>query len=236
MENKTKIDSKINSISPQSVEIGKVFASLSVIRRHQLSLLFLFIVYLFALSNSSGKGGERPLPLTIGAQEKIYTSYPSPSYSAVYDIPLYAHSAVWTGTEMIVWGGYGGAANVLNTGRRYNPIADTWTATSTTSAPSARSNHTAVWTGTEMIVWGGNDGSNYLSTGGRYNPATDTWTATTTTNAPSGRANYTAVWTGTEMIVWGGYDGGYFNTGGRYNPCNRYMDCNIYYKCAFCKR
>ena len=32
---------------------------------------------------------------------------------------------------------------------------DTWTATSTTNAPSARPGHTAVWTGSEMIVWGG---------------------------------------------------------------------------------
>src|SRR6266481_7535256 len=38
---------------------------------------------------------------------------------------------------------------------------DTWTATSTTSAPAARDNHTAVWTGSEMIVWGGTDGSGF---------------------------------------------------------------------------
>jgi hypothetical protein len=31
---------------------------------------------------------------------------------------------------------------------------DTWTATSTTNAPSARAGQTAVWTGSEMIVWG----------------------------------------------------------------------------------
>src|SRR5207244_10905819 len=31
---------------------------------------------------------------------------------------------------------------------------DTWTATSTTNAPSARAGHTAVWTGSEMIDWG----------------------------------------------------------------------------------
>ena len=82
---------------------------------------------------------------------------------------------------------------------------DTWTATSTTNAPVARSNHTAVWTGSEMIVWGGS----FLNTGGRYNPATDSWTATTITNAPSARSVHTAVWTGSEMIVWGGfsYDG-----------------------------
>src|SRR6266702_3971531 len=30
---------------------------------------------------------------------------------------------------------------------------DSWTATTTTNAPSARANHTAVWTGSEMIVW-----------------------------------------------------------------------------------
>src|SRR4029077_15660130 len=39
---------------------------------------------------------------------------------------------------------------------------DTWTATSTSNAPEARSGHTAVWTGSEMIVWGGDNGINYL--------------------------------------------------------------------------
>jgi hypothetical protein len=40
---------------------------------------------------------------------------------------------------------------------------DTWTATSTTNAPSARADHTAVWTGSEMIVWGGGHQRPYLS-------------------------------------------------------------------------
>ena len=97
-------------------------------------------------------------------------------------------------------------------------VDDTWTATSTTNAPNARSSHTTVWTGSEMIVWGGYNGSSLLNTGGRYNPGTDNWTATSTTNAPVGRQEFTAVWTGSEMIVWGGYTGAYLNTGGRYNP------------------
>ena len=67
-----------------------------------------------------------------------------------------AHTAVWTGSEMIVWGGHE-LACYLNTGGRYNPSTDSWTATSTTNAPAARSWHTAVWTGSEMIVWGGDD-------------------------------------------------------------------------------
>ena len=65
----------------------------------------------------------------------------------------YKHTAVWTGSEMIVWGGGRGFTG-LNNGGRYNPSTDSWTATTTVNAPSARFVHTAVWTGTEMIVWG----------------------------------------------------------------------------------
>ena len=128
------------------------------------------------------------------------------------------HTAVWTGSEMIVWGGYDGST-VLSTGGRYNPATDTWTATSITNVPSPRFRHSAVWTGSEIIVWGGDDGVTYFLIGGKYNPGTDSWTATSTTNAPSGRELHTAVWTGSEMIVWGGYRfGAGVNTGGRYNP------------------
>jgi N-acetylneuraminic acid mutarotase len=123
------------------------------------------------------------------------------------------HTAVWTGSEMIVWGGTN-FSNYLNTGGRYNPSTDSWTATSTTNAPSARARHTAVWTGSEMIIWGGAGDS----TGGKYNPMTDSWVPTSTSNAPSGRDSHTAVWTGSEMIVWGGYGGSYLNTGGKYDP------------------
>ena len=127
----------------------------------------------------------------------------------------YRHTAVWTGSEMIVWGGSAGGPG-FNTGGRYNPSTDSWTATSTTNAPERRDLHKAVWTGSEMIVWGGTN--NGLNTGGRYNPITDSWTATSTTNAPTGRDQHTAVWTGSEMIVWGGYGGSVLNTGGRYSP------------------
>lgn len=129
------------------------------------------------------------------------------------------HTAVWTGSEMIVWGGGAGVGpTYFNTGGRYNPSTDSWTATSTTNAPDARGGHTALWTGSEMIVWGGFNDSGNLNTGGRYNPGTDTWTATSTTDAPLGRQECSVVWAGSEMIVWGGYVGTYLNTGGRYNP------------------
>ena len=98
------------------------------------------------------------------------------------------HTAVWTGSEMIAWGGLtGGFPNPIiyfNTGGKYSPTTNSWTATSTSNAPSERSWHTAVWTGSEMIVWGGDGYSGFLNTGGRYNPSTNSWTAASDTNAP----------------------------------------------------
>jgi uncharacterized repeat protein (TIGR01451 family) len=139
-----------------------------------------------------------------------------------------AHAVVWTGTEMIIWGGY--SAGGLDSGARYDPAADTWAATSMTGVPVARYNHTALWTGTEMIVWGGYDGApDYYNSGGRYNPATDTWNATALSGAPSARERHTAVWTGTEMIVWGGWGGpGPTSSGGRYDPATNSWAATTY--------
>jgi len=120
------------------------------------------------------------------------------------------HTAIWTGNLMVVWGG-----NNLDTGGRYDPVADTWTPTSLVDAPSGRGGHTADWTGSVMVVWGGYNGS-YLDTGGRYDSLTDTWTPTSTVGAPSARDDHTAIWTGSLMAVWGGYNRSILNTGGRY--------------------
>jgi N-acetylneuraminic acid mutarotase len=131
----------------------------------------------------------------------------------------YKHSAVWTGTEMIVWGGaskFGPSS--LDTGGRYDPLTDSWQATSTGAGlPEKRSGQKAVWTGTQMIIWGGERSSVPLGTGARYDPVSDTWTPTTTPKAPRGRIDHTAVWTGREMIVWGG-SGTKSARGSRYNP------------------
>jgi N-acetylneuraminic acid mutarotase len=124
------------------------------------------------------------------------------------------HTAVWTGSKMIVWGG-----TDLNDGGQYDPVANTWTPTTTTGAPSARSSHTAVWTGSRMIVWGGLTTSFVpLHDGGQYDPVANTWTATTTTGAPLARYRHTAVWTGSKMIVWGGVNGIVLGDGGQYDP------------------
>ncbi len=122
-------------------------------------------------------------------------------------------TAVWTGSEMILWGGR--SQFPLNTGSRYDPLTDTWTAMTLVGAPSPRSGHSAVWTGRELIVWGGEEGA---VTGGRYDPASDSWRPTATTGAPTARYYHGTVWTGREMIVWGGSGGGFVRTGGRYDP------------------
>lgn len=130
----------------------------------------------------------------------------------------YFHSAVWTGSEVLIWGGRGpyvtGAEGPLRNGYRYNPATDTWAVISTEGAPEARFDHFAVWTGSEMLVWGGRmaggvkdnlnpEGLILANDGARYDPAADTWTPMAET-ALVGRMEASGVWTGSRFIVWGG--------------------------------
>ena len=129
------------------------------------------------------------------------------------------HHAVWTGNEMIVWGGGDGtSATIMNTGGRYDPLTEAWTPTATLNAPETAA--VVVWTGARMIVWGGQDsfGSIY-NTGSRYDPVGDIWEPMSTIGAPAARASSTAVWTGRWMMVWGGSDGRLpMAAGGLYDP------------------
>jgi ankyrin repeat protein/N-acetylneuraminic acid mutarotase len=143
------------------------------------------------------------------------------------------HSALWTGKEMLIWGGYtdsrsfyqGARADAfLNSGGRYNPSSDSWKPITTRGAPSKRFNHAAVWSGKEMLVWGGCNAATALDDGARYDPARDVWKSINPKGAPGPRGMPVAVWTGKEMIVWGGAsrdDGTQarcFEDGARYNP------------------
>lgn len=115
------------------------------------------------------------------------------------------HSAVWTGSKMIIWGGeLGGADPLTNTGALYDPASRTWKATSTKDAPSPRHSHRAVWTGSKMLVWGGYAANGFVGAGGIYDPETDAWTAMSTAGEPSGRGFFSAIWTGSALVVWGG--------------------------------
>jgi hypothetical protein len=119
------------------------------------------------------------------------------------------HIALWTGVEMIVWGGsLNTAPTFANDGGRYRPGTDTWTAIpSVPASPEPRTGHASAWNGAELIVWGGASASTGgpISTGGRYDVLHDTWRPTRNdATAPPQMSGAKAVWTGSQMIVWGG--------------------------------
>lgn len=126
----------------------------------------------------------------------------------------YEHGAVWTGSEMIVWGGMEAVGVVYADGARYDPATDTWRPVSNVNAPSARHAFSTAWTGREMLVFGGTGDRS----GGRYDPVTDTWRPMREDGAPIGQQWSASVWTGRELIVWGGILGVPVATGGRYDP------------------
>lgn len=163
-----------------------------------------------------------------GARYNPATDTWTPMSSQGAPSPRSQLGAVWTGTEMIVWGGTGDAFDEKADGARYNPETDTWTPLPA-SPLGARLQHSAVWTGTEMIIFGGLKVDNFLANehwstfgdGARYNPAANTWTMLNSHNAPSSRTAHTAVWTGTQMMIWGGRylpDYTFLNSGASYDP------------------
>jgi N-acetylneuraminic acid mutarotase len=177
--------------------------------------------------NASAGGFSAPAWLDTGGNyDPVQDSWtPTPLSGA--PIPRDSHSAVWTGGEMIIWGGSVASSGsnpggVTRTGAKLNPATGTWSPTTKNNAPAARMGHTAVWTGTEMLVWGGvNANAQYLGDGGRYNPASDSWTPISMNGAPAARGNHYAVWSGAEMVIWGGSTDPTLppvNTGARYNP------------------
>ena len=157
---------------------------------------------------------ETPLPVTTTAVSANYTLpvIASPSGGCIDDTwtppaaPMWHHSRARSHrrvdrqrNDSLGW-----LSRIVEHGGKYDPITDSWTATSIVNAPAVRESHTAVWTGSAMIVWGGYSAAD-SNTGGRYNPVTDSGRPTSLTNAPAGRYSHTAVWTGSQMIVWGGY-------------------------------
>ena len=122
-------------------------------------ILLIGLLLLLSLSRPAGisaetsSGVNSPTELRNGGKIKAWNGI-----SAGIPSARYLHTAIWTGTEMIVWGGGAGSGKILNDGWRYNPTTDSWVPLSSAGAPSAWVMHTAIWTGTEMIVWRGGSG------------------------------------------------------------------------------
>jgi hypothetical protein len=112
---------------------------------------------------------------------------------------------VWTGRELIVWGGQmtpESATEMVYDGAAYDPVRDTWRRTA--DAPVALANGSAAWTDREMIVVGvaktPNGGliTDHLVTVA-YDPSADTWRRLP--DLKEGAQVVTTAWDGTELIA-----------------------------------
>ena len=138
----------------------------------------------------------------------------SPPWRALPPAPIAARIAegvVWTGKEMIVWGGVtqkavrplGPCDRCASDGAAYNPATRTWRTIA--PAPAGVEGVGAggvAWTGHEMVVWASNSPDGPAGAAA-YDPATDSWR-----RLPAGplgsRELHASVWTGKELLVIGG--------------------------------
>lgn len=111
---------------------------------------------------------------------------------------------VWTGEEMIVWGGEtsdGGTR--LADGAAFDPLTGIWRPLAA-SPLTPRVLHIAAWTGEEMLVVGGRGEID----GAAYDPTSDTWRViadSPVSNDSESDYDMTvgSAWTGQELAVWG---------------------------------
>jgi N-acetylneuraminic acid mutarotase len=125
-----------------------------------------------------------------------------------------SHSAVWTGTSMIVWGGCAAMEKPsYGDGASYDPATSSWKLIKD-SGLAARYLHAAAWSGTEMLIIGGIlapspfGGYTVAKDGALYDPSTDSWSPPVTLPGAT-RYSTVAVWSTTtsEFLVWGGFSG-----------------------------
>lgn len=111
--------------------------------------------------------------------------------------PRSGAAGVWTGEEVLIWGG---GPDAVGDGAAYNPEEDEWR-TLPDSPLTPRIPVGAVWTGREMIVWGSVSRSARRVDGAAYDPALDRWRELPP--APFALNEAQAVWTRDEVIVFG---------------------------------
>ena len=83
--------------------------------------------------------------------------------------PRSGFGAVWTGRQVLVWGGLTAAGIPPPHGQAYNPAAGRWTALP--PAPlRGRADPVMAWTGRRMIVWGGSASGRHFTDGAAFTP------------------------------------------------------------------
>jgi hypothetical protein len=132
----------------------------------------------------------------------------------------FAPAGVWTGRQILVWGGDTRGANQvpMTDGAAYDPATGRWQPIPRAPKGMRGLAPAAVWTGSKLLVWIGNapDGP---AVGAAYDPASRSWQAIATSPLGS-RESFSAVWTGKELILFGGTagDGIASPAGAAYNP------------------
>lgn len=104
------------------------------------------------------------------------------SWRALPAAPMLASgsaSMTWTGTELLIFGGFVYPTGWIGDGAAFNPATATWRALPK-SPLSARRDAMSFWTGQAFVVWGGNDANAAVAwsrdDGASYDPAKDRWT------------------------------------------------------------
>lgn len=147
--------------------------------------------------------------------------------------PRSGQAAVWTGKDLLVWGGSasGGVGypspQSFADGAAYDPTAATWQPLP--PAPlRGRGNVAAVWAGSEALFWGGSSATGpggmtqVVDDGAAYDPTTRAWQPLPPSPLTP-RSNATAIWTGHEAVLFGGRsaNGVTLLDGATYNPTAR---------------
>jgi len=148
---------------------------------------------IFLLEDENRLKGQAYDPAT-GTWRTISTPPIEPRFGAV---------AVWTGSEVIFWGGGKPDDPTVVSGAAYDPIGDTWQRIA--DAPVGLNLASGMWTGREMLVFGSlldnrNIADTKTSVGAAYDPATDTWR-----ELPSSELSpqaTSAVWVADRMVAW----------------------------------
>jgi hypothetical protein len=110
---------------------------------------------------------------------------------------------VWTGRELLVWGGARRSDDSAEPGAAFDPQTGRWRALP--PAPIALNRADAVWTGNEAIVFGslldsGNHAATPTAVGAAFDPSTETWRKLPpSTLSPQA---VSAVWLDGVMIAW----------------------------------
>jgi hypothetical protein len=130
----------------------------------------------------------------------------SESWHTVPNAPLqprFGAVHVWTGSEIIVWGGGRPSDDIATTGAAYDPSTKQWRTIA--EAPVGLNLASGMWTGEEMLVFGSlldhrNRAVTDTSVGEGYSPVTDTWR-----ELPPSRLSpqaTSALWLGDRMLAW----------------------------------